>query len=178
MPMMKKVLAYLDIETTGFSPFQAELTVIGLYVVHGPKHRVFFQPYGDQITSRALSQALSDVDLLYTYNGKKFDLPFIEAKMGLDVTKKCAHQDLLYDCWERGLYGGLKNVERMLRIPRANADINGWMAVQLWHRYAIDGDPSALKRLLDYNREDVMNLEKLREKLSSARSRARSPVST
>ena len=175
---MKQVYGYLDIETTGFSPYQAELTVIGLYIVYDKSRNLFFQPYGSQITSRALSRALSDVNIVYTYNGKKFDLPFIEAKIGLNVAKRCRHEDLMYGCWERGFYGGLKAVERTLRIPRKNTDIDGWMAVQLWERYALHGDALSLKRLLDYNREDVLNLEKLREKLSNGRSPAHSLSST
>ena len=162
---MADTLAYLDIETTGFSPRTADLTVIGLYVTQGKNRSAFFQPYGSQISSRVLRKALSGVDVVYTYNGKKFDLPFIEAKLGVSVEKKCRHEDLMYACWEKGLYGGLKVVERLLRIPRATSDIDGWMAVQLWQNYALYGDDSSLQRLLAYNREDVVNLSKLKFRL-------------
>ena len=166
---MKSVCGYLDIETTGFSPRTAELTVVGLYVVYDQNRTNLFQPYGKQISSRALRRSLSDVDMIYTYNGRKFDLPFIEAKTGVAVDKKCRHEDLMYACWERGLYGGLKAVERSLRIPRTTSDIDGWMAVQLWHQFARYGDASSLHRLLAYNREDVMNLSTLRSRLSRRR---------
>ena len=163
---MNRVHGYLDIETTGFSPTSAELTVIGLSIVHKGKTS-FFQPYGSQITPRSLRKALSDIDILYTYNGKKFDLPFIEAKTGVIVDKKCRHEDLMYACWKRGLYGGLKAVERLLQIPRNSSDVDGWMAVQLWHNFSVRGDKASLQRLLDYNREDVFNLSHLRSKLLS-----------
>jgi len=163
---MGKVFGYLDIETTGFSPRTAELTVVGLYVVYDQNRKTLFQPYGNQISPRLLRRTLSDVDILYTYNGRKFDLPFIEAKTGVVVDKKCRHEDLMYACWKRGLYGGLKVVERLLRIPRTTSDIDGWMAVQLWNQFSRYGDASSLHRLLAYNREDVLNLSKLRSRLS------------
>ena len=163
---MGKVCGYLDIETTGFSPHSAELTVVGLYVVYGKNRTTFFQPYGDQISPRVLRRALSDIDTVYTYNGRRFDLPFIEAKTGVSVDKKCRHEDLMYVCWERGLYGGLKAVERLLQIPRLTSDIDGWMAVQLWQDYSRYGDTTSLKRLLAYNREDVMNLSQLKKRLA------------
>ena len=162
---MGEITAYLDIETTGFSPRTAELTVVGLYVVNAKNRTSLFQPYGDAISPRALRSALSEVDIVYTYNGRKFDLPFLEAKLGVSVEKKCRHQDLMYTCWKRGLYGGLKAVERLLKIPRKTSDIDGWMAVELWHNFSRYGDESSLRRLLDYNREDVMNLRQLRSRL-------------
>ena len=164
--VMRDVCGYLDIETTGFSSRSAELTVIGLYVVYDKNRTTLFQPYGNQISPRTFRKALADVEVVYTYNGKKFDLPFIEAKLGVSVEKKCRHEDLMYACWKRGLYGGLKVVERLLKIPRATSDIDGWMAVQLWHNFSFYGDASSLTRLLTYNREDVTNLSKLRSRLS------------
>ncbi|MFH1858042.1 MAG: ribonuclease H-like domain-containing protein [Candidatus Omnitrophota bacterium] len=162
---MGRVDGYLDIETTGFSPQTAELTVIGLYVVYGRNQSAFYQPYGSQISARSLRKALSGIDTLYTYNGTRFDLPFIEEKTGVAIEKSCRHEDLMYRCWEKGLYGGLKGVERLLEIPRITQDIDGWMAVQLWRRFCRKGDQTALQRLLAYNREDVMNLTALRRKL-------------
>ncbi len=161
---MVRVAGYLDIETTGFSPESAELTVVGLYVVYDRNRAILTQPYGRQITPRLLRKTLSVVDTVYTYNGTRFDLPFIEAKTGVRVEKKCRHEDLMFACWERGLYGGLKVVERLLRIPRKTWDVDGWMAVQLWYQYRA-GNASSLRKLLTYNQEDVVNLSKLRAKL-------------
>ena len=159
------VYGYLDIETTGLSPRTAQLTVVGLYVEVDQRRHVLFQPFGDQISSRALRRTLSGIDVVYTYNGSRFDLPFIEAKLGISVEKRCQHQDLMYDCWRQGLRGGFKAVERSLGIYRKTSDIDGWMAVQLWRNFTLYGDEGSLFRLLDYNREDVVNLSKLRSKL-------------
>jgi uncharacterized protein YprB with RNaseH-like and TPR domain len=39
--------------------------------------------------------------------------------------------------------------------------MNGWDALRLWARFECNGDQEALRLLLEYNREDVMNLVQL-----------------
>lgn len=160
----REFTAYLDIETTSLSPTDGELTVIGLFLEEGESER-FLQLVGDDITAPRLLHALKGVRLLYTYNGSRFDLPYIQGKLGIDLTQQCAHHDLMYDCWRRNLYGGLKEVERSLGIPRRSAGIDGRMAVRLWWNYKLYDDEKALLTLLGYNREDVLNLKTLRHKL-------------
>jgi uncharacterized protein YprB with RNaseH-like and TPR domain len=153
--------AYLDIETTGLSPSSGELTVIGLYRDDHSGNGLI-QLVGDEITSSRLSEIVRDIKQLYTYNGARFDLPFIREKLGVDLNECCRHNDLMYACWERNLYGGLKSVERQLGIERTQQDIDGWIAVQLWHDYRENGNRDSLARLLKYNAEDVLNLKELR----------------
>jgi len=71
----------------------------------------------------------------------------------------------MYDCWRNNLYGGFKAVERQLGIERQLRDINGYQAVILWWRYVNNYDEDALAILLEYNKEDVLNLKTLKEKL-------------
>jgi uncharacterized protein YprB with RNaseH-like and TPR domain len=71
----------------------------------------------------------------------------------------------MYDCWRQNLRGGLKAVERQLGIERRLKDVNGWEAVKLWWRYVDSFDLEALDRLLEYNREDVVNLKALKARL-------------
>lgn len=156
--------AYLDIETTSLSPAYGRLTVIGLYLEAGRGGRLI-QLVGDDITPASVRAIMQHVTTLYTYNGSRFDLPYIEAKLGLDPARHRLHQDLMYDCWRKRLYGGLKAVERQLGIPRILTGVDGQAAVALWHRYQRRGDQEALRTLLAYNREDVMNLKLLKHKL-------------
>ncbi len=157
--------AYLDIETTGLSTAASRLTVIGIYKEDGGDAGVI-QLVGDEIGPSTLLQAMDGVSMLYTYNGARFDLPFIKAKLDVDLKECCRHSDLMYACWKRKLYGGLKGVERQLGIERKLTDVDGWVAVQLWYRYENDGDRDSLEKLLQYNEEDVVNLRVLRERLS------------
>ncbi len=157
--------AYLDIETTGLSPLSGELTVIGLFLEDSSDNGVI-QLVGDKISSSELIEMIENIEVLYTYNGAKFDLPFIKTKLDVDITERCQHKDLMYACWQRNLYGGLKGVERQLGIKRKLTDIDGRVAVQLWHNYKCYGDKNSLTSLLKYNEEDVLNLRVLREKLN------------
>ncbi len=156
--------AYLDIETTGLSAGPYEITVVGIFLVDGRESRVV-QLVGDEITERAILQALEGVETIYTYNGSRFDLPFIKASIGTDLETAFGHRDLMYDCWACNLRGGLKKVEVILDIDRELTGIDGWDAVLLWRRYTRTGDAGALDKLLHYNKEDVVNLKALREKL-------------
>lgn len=161
-----KCYGYLDIETTGCSRY-SDLTVVGVGLVQGEQQR-FGQVFGDQITADAVLGLLDGVDELYTYNGARFDLPFICRRLRLDLRRHFVHTDLMYDCWRQNLKGGLKVVEVRLGISRGLPDMNGYMAVKLWWDYVNNNDLEALKVLLEYNREDVMNLHVLREKLGVA----------
>ncbi|NOZ69585.1 MAG: ribonuclease H-like domain-containing protein [Deferribacteres bacterium] len=156
---------YLDIETTGLSPVTCRLTVIGIYRENGTDSKVV-QLVGDEICRSGLIAVLEGTEMLYTYNGARFDLPFIRAKLDIDLTEYYRHRDLLYACRKRNLYGGLKGVERQLGIHRELQDIDGRAAVQLWHNYSRYGDRRSLEMLLKYNKEDVMNLRVLRERLN------------
>jgi hypothetical protein len=160
--------AYLDIETTGLSRFYDYITVIGVYLCNGRNDK-FIQLVGEQVTRDNLLQALEGVNAIYTYNGSRFDLPFIDASLGIDLEVEFCHHDLMYDCWGNNLYGGFKAVERQLGIPRRLQGIGGFEAVWLWWRYQNDGDQNALDLLLQYNKEDVVNLRALRKRLGVER---------
>ena len=155
--------AYLDIETTGLSSLGDDITVIGIYLVNGSNSRLV-QLVGEKINRDNLLEALEGVHTIYTYNGSRFDLPFIRASLRIDLTDTCYHHDLMYDCWRNNLYGGFKSVEQQLGIPRQLKGIGGLEAIWLWWRYQ-SGDRNALATLLKYNEEDVVNLKALREKL-------------
>lgn len=157
--------AYLDIETTGLSRSCAELTVIGLGLERGNKCELL-QLVGDRISTPRLMRLIKKVEALYTYNGTRFDLPFIKTKLGVDLREHITHKDLMYECWRRNLYGGLKEVERKLGIRRKTQGIDGRMAVKLWYDYNNYGNKKSLAILLEYNKEDILNLRVLRRKLN------------
>ncbi|HUT31747.1 MAG TPA: ribonuclease H-like domain-containing protein [Sedimentisphaerales bacterium] len=157
--------AYLDIETTGLSRYYADLTVVGVCLEYGRQCKII-QLVGERITAGRVIAAVKKAEILYTYNGARFDLPFIKTKLGIDLTEYITHKDLMYDCWRQNLYGGLKVVEEKLAIARKTQGIDGRMAVRLWYEYQYYGNNKALALLLEYNREDVVNLTVLRRKLN------------
>jgi len=159
-----KYRAYIDIETTGLSCHNCDLTVIGIALEKAGKCRVV-QLIEDDLYQEKLLKILRGVDEIYSYNGSRFDLPFIENKFRIDLKGRFTHTDLMYECWRQNLKGGLKVVERLLGIQRHLKGVDGSMAVLLWYDYLNNNDRFALRKLLAYNEEDVVNLRVLRRKL-------------
>ena len=166
--MRQLVDAYLDIETTGLSRYYDAITVIGIYRCHG-RNSELIQLVGEEVTRGNLVTALRGVNTIYTYNGSRFDIPFIAASLGIDLATEFYHHDLMYDCWRNNLFGGFKAVERQLGIRRELEGVGGFEAVQLWWQYRKGGNQNALALLLQYNQEDVVNLKALRERLAGRR---------
>jgi uncharacterized protein len=159
--LREKRYAYLDIETTGLVRDSCELTVVGIAIEQGGNTSIV-QLIGEDATDVSVMAALAGSDELYTYNGGRFDLPVLKKKLGLDLAKCMPHTDLMRACWKHKLKGGLKRVEEQLGIARASKGIDGWMAVQLWWQYVNNNDNDSLRRLLEYNAEDVLNMRTLR----------------
>lgn len=154
-PEFRKKIAFLDIETTGLGGKSDYVTVVGVF--DGEEVQFFIQ--GENMQD--FTKAIKKFSVIVTYNGKQFDLPFLKtAFKGLDFPH--AHIDLRYLLKRLGYCGGLKTIEKKLGIKRGREvkNFTGYDAVVLWNRY-LDGDPEALRLLLDYNREDVVNLKYL-----------------
>ena len=156
--------AYLDIETTGLQPFHNEITVVGIYLTNGMEEKVV-QLVGRKINKDSILEALEGARNIYTYNGHRFDLPFIHARHGVNLESRFSHCDLMHYCWRNNLYGGLKRVEECLGIERRLKEVNGLEAIRLWWKYVEYADLIALQKLLDYNKEDVVNLKALKDRL-------------
>jgi len=150
-------IGYLDIETTGLSKYTDDLTVVGIYDGENP----FLYVNGQNLEE--VRDKLGEFDIIVTFNGKCFDVPFLEHYF--DCKFDFVHLDLRYLLKELGLSGGLKNIEIELGITRCDEvqGIDGFEAVRLWRRYKRDGDKSALDKLLKYNEEDIVNLKDLLE---------------
>ncbi|HKV90696.1 MAG TPA: ribonuclease H-like domain-containing protein [Thermoplasmata archaeon] len=156
-PTFRTETAFLDIETTGLSPFEGTVTVVS---VHGAgKTRTFV---ADEDLEE-LPAYLRRFRLLSTFNGRMFDVPFLESRFpGLSVPG--VHIDLRFLLYRLGYAGGLKRIEQTLALgDRAGVEgIHGLDAVRLWEAYR-RGDTDSLARLVKYNRADTVNLEPLLE---------------
>lgn len=146
--------AYLDIETT----WSRTISVIGIY---RPDAGVV-QLVGHGVTDVNLYAALEGISTIYTFNGASFDLPVIRKQLYADLKSEFVHRDLLHECRRQNLRGGLKIVEQKIGIARPTAGIDGRDALRLWQAYDAYGDQAALDLLLRYNRDDIVNLPRLR----------------
>jgi len=147
--------AFVDIETTGLYSGTDSITVIGLYDGHSTT--VFIQ--GKNLEE--FRDEVKKYSLLVTFNGKRFDLPFIRSVFG-DLPPLQGHIDLLYPLRKFGYRGGLKSIEHQLGLEREGSlkKADGYLAVLLWREYK-KGNKAALDTLVRYNLEDVVNMQYL-----------------
>jgi len=100
---------------------------------------------------------------LVTFNGTAFDLPILRRVLPL-WEPPAVHVDLCHVYRRLRQKGGLKEVEAnagFFRPPHL-AVLSGADAVALW-RAQVQGDPAALRRLVEYNLYDVFHLRPLAE---------------
>jgi hypothetical protein len=142
--------AYLDIETDR----HGNICVIGIYI----EQKGFIQLYGDDITTDNVETIIRKAKTVVTFNGDVFDLPVIKKYLNLDIKAKANSLDLFKEKKKLGIKGGLKALEKMFGITRKTEGMNGYDAIKLWERYRKYGRDEALNLLLEYNREDVINL--------------------
>ena len=151
---------FFDIETTGLDEHRNQVTTVSLHQAGDTQTLVA----GDDLTAENLRAAFADADLLVTFNGKRFDVPFLEANFDVDLQRP--HLDLMYTCKQVGLSGGLKQVEQDIGIERDRPDISGQDAVRLWREHE-RGTDGALETLVSYNREDTVNLRTLADEVTT-----------
>lgn len=149
--------AYLDIETA----FDGAITVIGVY----RPDQGCIQLVDGGVHDLNVHRAVEGIGTIYTYNGAAFDLPYIKRRLGVDLRADYAHHDLMRTCLRQGLRGGLKKVEQQIGIVRTTAGLTGYDAPKLWRAYQNNDAQEALALLLRYNREDVVNLPRIRAHL-------------
>jgi uncharacterized protein YprB with RNaseH-like and TPR domain len=149
---------YLDIETSGLHRGVDEITVIGLY--DGKRVKTFV----NGINLQQFELEIADYELVVTFNGAQFDLPFIRRQFP-NVWLPPGHIDLRFFLKRLGYTGGLKAIEKSFGLSRDSAidGIDGYEAVLLWRAYQW-GDESALDRLIQYNTADIVHLKPLMER--------------
>jgi len=153
-PDFRESAAYLDIETTGLDSWGNEITTIALY----DGKSVFTYVQGQNLDD--FKKDVKRFKVLVTYNGRCFDVPFIESYFGIKLNQ--VHIDLRYLLRSLGYTGGLKGCEKKAGIDRGNLEgVDGYFAVLLWDDYRRNRNQKALETLLAYNIQDVVNLEYL-----------------
>jgi uncharacterized protein YprB with RNaseH-like and TPR domain len=108
-------------------------------------------------------EAVSRSEILVTFFGTGFDLPFLRRAFRMEFPQ--LHIDLCPLLKRLGYQGGLKRVEAALGLERSadTTGLDGMDAVRLWRQYQTYGSEKSLQTLLDYNAEDVVNMERLLE---------------
>ena len=167
--------AFLDIETTGLFPYQDKVTLVGILDSKGYHAFIRGRNLRDIRTAtdrhgirvqllRNVWRAIKKYDLIVTYNGTLFDLPFLESTVrgSKPLIGDIPHIDLRFTLRRIGLTGGLKAIEREIGMVRETplSSLDGYDAVRLWKMWEA-GDEGALHTLIRYNAEDVLSLPRL-----------------
>lgn len=153
-PEFQSQLLYLDIETDGGWSGDS-ITVIGCY--DGSEYRAFVK--GQDLDD--FEEHARRFPALVTFFGTGFDLPMLRRRYPA-FGEKCLHIDLCILFRRLGFRGGLKSLEYQLGLSRSRdvVGLTGRDAIYLWQNH-LRGVKGSLERLLLYNREDVVNLERL-----------------
>ena len=170
-------LAFFDIETTGLAGGTGTYVVLaglGTYEETDPgappafRLRQYFLAdlAHEQAMLAMLAADIARFDGLVTYNGRSFDVPFVETRMTMARLASpygaMAHFDLLHSV--RRLYKHrmpgcrLADAERrLLRLERPD-DVPGWLIPQLYFDYLRASRASPLRGVFRHNAEDVLSL--------------------
>jgi len=153
-PDFRESTAYLDIETTGLDSWNNEITTVALY----DGNSIYTYVQGQNLDE--FREDIQRYKVIVTYNGKCFDVPFLESYFRINIPQ--VHIDLRYLLRSLGYTGGLKGCEKKAGIDRKELEgLDGYFAVLLWQDYQRSNNEKALETLLAYNIQDVVNLETL-----------------
>ncbi len=144
--------SFFDIETTGLSWYESHATVITAF------HRGSLHTFVHGRNLDGFLDLAAEADLLVSFNGSCFDLPFIERTFCIPSIG-VPHVDLRWVAYHAGHRGGLKAIESRfgIRRPPEIAGVDGFEAVELFYRWQ-GGDDGSLRKLVRYCCADVVSL--------------------
>ncbi len=153
---------FIDVETTGLSWHYCHASVISAY----HRGKLYSFVYGENLDD--FLDIAEESELLVTFNGNSFDIPFIERTFNIP-SLGCPHVDLRWIAWHRGYRGGLKSIEKemgILRPPQIDG-IDGFEAVDLYYRWQ-QGDAASRNLLVKYCEADVIATYLVAERVLNA----------
>jgi uncharacterized protein YprB with RNaseH-like and TPR domain len=167
-------VTYLDIETCGVS--NASVFLIGWCYFDNDDfitEQVFARHYSEEAAILSLTcDRLRNTQVLGTFNGKKFDLPFIlerAAIHGQELPTLPAHVDMLQRArahWRSMVPNcRLQTLEQLLCHRKRTGDIPSSMIPQAYNDFALTGDARKIKTIIDHNLFDIVTLAELTARL-------------
>ncbi|MFZ5644631.1 MAG: ribonuclease H-like domain-containing protein [Bacillota bacterium] len=164
-------IVFLDIESTGLWPGQP-LFLVGLLFINGGNmvvQQFFARHYREEKPLlEAVHKVLKPFKVIVTFNGKRFDIPYIE---GRSVEHRLFYRyhhfqvDLLYHA-RRHFSTELPNCrlvtleENLLEFHR-EGDIPGYLIPETYHRFVRTRDPELILPVIEHNRLDLVAMARL-----------------
>ena len=174
-----KKYAIFDIETTGLSPKNCQVILTGFVVPKGDGNYEMIQYFAESLSDEAsvlmyTADLLNQMDYVITFNGKGFDMPFIEKRMdtlninSLNKAPKLYNLDIykivksFSDIKKFVPNLKQKTLENFLGLYETRSDqIDGGKSVDQYFEYLVTKDPNLESTILLHNRDDVMQLNRL-----------------
>ncbi len=154
----------LDIEVTGGR--DEFVSVVGIFKPKDGIVEADAYVRGQNLTQENLKTAFAGCKLLITFNGKSMDIPKINKEFPGAFPPKIPNFDIYFVAKELGLDTNLKVLEKTLEIERLHEfSERRHIAVKLWKKWEKYHDERALEMLIEYNKQDAVNLYPLAEKL-------------
>jgi len=170
-------LGVIDIETTGLNPDRSRFILGGLVAPdrQGKKAVQIMAESKEEEAQLILAylSELSDLDVIVSYNGDHFDLPYLNRRMAHNrISGESLPVFLSLDLYRildqysnfRRLLPNLKQktVETFLGLWSDRADeISGAESVELYLRFLKTGDPAVRDIILLHNKDDILQLSRM-----------------
>jgi hypothetical protein len=170
-------IVFFDIETTGLSGGAGTLAFLvgcGWFDTDGFTVRQFLLvgPSGERPMLEALRDVFADTTLLVTYNGRTFDVPFMETRWAFHrtaaPTDDLAHFDMLPPArrlWSRREMASpdvdgcsLSALERRVLGFHRLHDVPGFEIPARYFQFLRSGNPATVEGVLEHNRHDLVSL--------------------
>lgn len=165
-------IGILDIETTGLSPKNSKFILGGLVTPeeNGLKAEQFFAESlsEEQVALEAFWKAASQKDVLITFNGQHFDLPFMRERAPEIIREFPFHMDLYQMVKKfspiRKFLPNLKQktIEDYMGLWQCREDlISGKDSVDLYYRFLTEKTDDIKETILLHNYDDIVQLYRL-----------------
>lgn len=169
VPSCKENVLFFDIETTGLSPRNAAVYLIGVayYDADSWKYCQWFaeSPKEELVLLEAFTSFCANYSHLIHFNGTTFDVPFVTARCqayGFDFTFPARQTDIYKATFSIRKTLNLpgckqKELEHFLGIFREDK-FDGGQLIKVYYEYVKTKEPELLKILLLHNAEDVQGM--------------------
>ncbi len=166
-------IGVLDIETTGLNPALNHFILGGLYSISdGTLHQFFAETRSEEEEAlRSYLDIVCGLDMVITYNGRHFDLPFLEKRRRRYSDTPAA---LPYNLDLYLVINGhspikrfvpnlkQKTVENYMGLWHSRDDeISGAESIELYNTYEKTQNPALGRKILLHNSDDILQLSRL-----------------
>ena len=175
VPEWWRRVVFFDIETTGLSGGAGTVAFLvgcGWFEEAGFRIRQWFlsAPSGERPMLEDLGRVFRDASLLVTFNGRTFDVPFMETRWAFHrtaaPTEGVPHLDMLpvaRRLWRRREIADdagctLSALERDVLGFHRGSDVPGFEIPARYFQFLRTGHPALINGVLEHNRHDVLSL--------------------